>query len=96
MLKWWLIFSQCYYENNGLSLILDDCKHLMSRFDHVQVNHIYHQANSCADALARMGAKQDSSFLFFPCSLEDIRSRLVFDGFGLYSIRLGFDLNSVC
>ena len=90
------IFHNVNYENNVLSPILDDCRQLMSRFDQVQVKHIYRQANCYADALARMGAEQDSSFLYFPCPPEDIRSRLEFDGSGLYSVRLDSDLNFVC
>ena len=37
------------YENNILSPILDDCRQLMSRFDQVQIKHVYRQANCCAD-----------------------------------------------
>ena len=89
------ILHNVNYENNVLSPILDDCRHLMTRFDQVQVHHIYRQANGCADGLAKMGAEKESSFLCFPCPLEDIRSRIDFDGFGLYLVRRGADLNAV-
>jgi len=67
----------------------------MTSFDQVQVQHIYRQANGCADGLAKMGAEQESSFLCFSCPPEDIRSRIDFDGSGLYLVRRGADLISV-
>ena len=88
------ILHNVNYENNVISPILDDCRQLLSRFDQVQVKHVYRQANGCADGLAKMGAEQESSFLFFPCPPEDIRNRIEFDGSGLYSVRLGADLNA--
>ena len=51
------ILHNINYENNVLSPILDGCRQLMSRFDQVQGNHVYHQANGCADGLAKMGAE---------------------------------------
>ena len=89
------ILHNVNYENNVLSPILDDCRQLMSRFDQVQVNHVYRQANGYANGLAKMGAEQESSFLCFPCPPEDIRSRIEFDGSSLYSIRLGANLKVV-
>ena len=35
------IFHNVNYENNILSPILDNCRQLMSRFDQVQIKHIY-------------------------------------------------------
>ena len=67
----------------------------MSRFDQFQIKHVYRQANCCADTLARMGVEQDSSFLSFTCPPVGIRNRSDFDVSGLYSVRLGSDLNSV-
>ena len=68
---------------------------LISRLDQVQIKHIYRQANRCADALARMGAEQDISFLSLSCPPVDIRNSLDFDLSGLYSIRHGPELNLV-
>lgn len=66
----------------------------MSRFGQVQIKHIYRQANCYADALAKMGAEQDISFLSFTCPPVDIRNTLDFDVSGLFSVRHGPELNS--
>ena len=42
-----------------------------------------------------MGVEQDSSFVSFTCPSVGIRNSLDFDVAGLYSVRLGSDLNSV-
>ena len=89
------ILHKVNYENNILSPILDDCHLLMTRFDQVQVHHIYRQANGCADGLAKLGAEQESSFSCFSCSPEDIRSRIDFDGSGMYLVRRGADLYAI-
>ena len=89
------IFHNANYKNIIVSPILDECRHLMSKFDQVQVNHIYRQDNCCANALARMGAEQDISFLSLSCPPVDIRNSLDFDLSGLYSIRHGPELNLV-
>ena len=89
------ILHNVNYENNVISPILDDCRQLLSRFDQVQVKHVYRQANGCADGLAKMGAEQESSFSCFSCPPDDIRSRIDFDGSGMYLVRRGADLYAV-
>ena len=42
------------YVNNIISLILDDCKLLVTQFNWIQFKHCYREANQCADSLARM------------------------------------------
>ena len=56
------------YVNNILSLILDDCRQLLTRFHQVHINHCFLQANQCADGLARM----KTDFLIYDSPLVDI------------------------
>lgn len=91
MLKRLLINAN--YENNVVSLILDDCRQLVSRFCHVKFKHCSRQANRCADILARMGVEQEPSFISFDCPPVDIRNCLDFDLSGMYSNRLCLELN---
>ena len=51
------VFQNSAYINHIISPILDDCRHLMTRFQQVQLKHCYRQANQCADLMARLGAK---------------------------------------
>ena len=67
------IFQNSRYENNIISLILDDCRQLMGLFQQVQVKHCYRQANRCVDMLARLGTVQALSFVSFDSPLEDVR-----------------------
>jgi len=41
--------------NRAYSPFLNDCMSLLTRFQQVQVNHIFREANSCTDALAKRG-----------------------------------------
>ena len=46
--------STCSISFNALEVVqkLMDCRHLMTRFQQVQVKHYYHLANQCADLIA--------------------------------------------
>ena len=72
------------YINNVISPILDDCKQLAARFQRIQFNHCYRQANRCADLLARMGAFQDLEFISFASPPMDICNALEDDFIGVY------------
>ena len=41
--------------NRTYTPLLLDCRSLLTRFQQIKVNHTYQEANSCADAMARMG-----------------------------------------
>ena len=47
------------YSNNAISLLIEDCRYLISQIPHVRIKHYYREANRCADKLARMGANQN-------------------------------------
>ena len=46
--------------------------------------HCFHQANRCADILARMSIEQDVDFISYNCPPVDIRSCLDEDVVGLF------------
>ena len=66
------VFKNANYVNNVISPLLDDCRHLAARFQHIRFNHCYRQANHCANLLARMGAIQVPYFLSFSSPPMDI------------------------
>ena len=79
------------YVNNAISPILDDCKQLAARFQRIQFNHYYRQANHCADLLARMGALQELEFISFANPPVDISNALEDDLNGVYFNRMCTD-----
>ena len=76
-------------------LVLDDCRQLASRFQQIQFNHCYRQANWCADMLARIGAEQESDFILFSSPPVDLFKALEDDCNGVYFNRLCTDLDIV-
>ena len=53
----WLTNKNINYPTNMLPLICD-CRNLLDRGWEVHVHHVYHEANGCADALAKRGTHQ--------------------------------------
>ena len=63
------------YVNNVISPLLDDYKLLISRIPQVCIKHCFHQANRCANSLARMSYCLDADFSTFdspPMDLIDV------------------------
>ena len=63
------------YVNNVISLILDDCMMLVSRFQQIRIKHCFREVNKCADSLTRMSFIQDvdfSSFVSLPMDMIDV------------------------
>ena len=82
------VFLNQNYQNNVVSLILDDCKQLVLWFHQVQFKHCYRQANQYADMLARMSMDQVVDFISFNYLPVDIRSILGDDVADLYVNRV--------
>ena len=59
------VFQNSDHVNHIISPILDDCTHLMTRFQQVQIKHCYCQANRCADLMARLGVDQELDYIMF-------------------------------
>ena len=77
------------YVNDIISPILDDCRHLLTRFHHVRIKHCFQQANQCADGLARMSYRMSIDFLFYDSSPVDILDVFEGDLNGMY-------FNNIC
>ena len=63
------VFQNFAYVNHIISFILDDCRHLMTRFQQVQFKQCYCQANRFADLMARLGAEQELEYILFSSRL---------------------------
>ena len=70
------------------SSIVADCRLLISRIPQVKVRHCYRESNSCADALARFGAKMCPDVMYFSSPPPWLFSTYVSDLYGLYHSRL--------
>ena len=70
-----------------LSPLMDDCKFLATRFNHIQFKHCYRESNKCANGLARKGATQTNDFLVYDNPPVELESSFSHDLNGLYSIR---------
>ena len=68
--------------------LVADCRHLISQIPQVKVKHYYREVNSCADALARMGTRLSSVFMFFSSPPPNLFNVYVSDLYGLYHPRL--------
>ncbi|KAL0014406.1 hypothetical protein SO802_001475 [Lithocarpus litseifolius] len=76
------------YVNNAVSPILDDCRLLVTRIPQIQFKHCYHQANRCADSLARMSCYLEVDFSFLSSPPVDILSVFEDDCNGVLCSRL--------
>ena len=65
--------------NVFLSAIVTDCRSLMARFDLCSLKHIFREANSCADLLAKAGCTQSSDFISFSNAPAYVLEALAFD-----------------
>ena len=68
--------------------LLSDCKSLYREIPNKQIQHVYREANQCADALARLGSSVISSFAIFVVLLPMVVSLLAFDEAGSFCNRL--------
>jgi ribonuclease HI len=69
-------------ENFAGCSLLHRIRQLMKKAWHVDVFHIYREANMCADALANLGCSQDFNFEFFDCCPSSIRDMYNLDMMG--------------
>ena len=79
--------------NGNLSGLVDDCRYLLLQLPQVRILHCYRKANSCADALARLGAASDGGDSHFISPPHNVIPLLNFDFLGKHRNRLG---PSVC
>lgn len=51
--------------NLALEPLLSGCRNLLRTFPRIQIKHVFKEANQCADALAKLGAKIFAMFVSF-------------------------------
>ena len=70
-----------------VSPLIDDCRFLATRFNHIQFKHCYHEANKCTDGLTRKGITQIDDFFIYDNPPVELENNFIHDLNGLYSIR---------
>ena len=83
----WLTKKNMNYPTNMLPLICDR-KNLLDREWEVHVHHVYHEANGCADALAKRGTRQQTRTTVYSDCPTFVHVLYVRDGSGLGESRL--------
>uniref|UniRef100_A0A2N9I899 Reverse transcriptase domain-containing protein n=1 Tax=Fagus sylvatica TaxID=28930 RepID=A0A2N9I899_FAGSY len=74
--------------NGENSVLVDDCRELLTRIPHSRVQHCFREANRCADALAKRGVTLPQVFCVFDNPPPDVSVILNHDILGLSSNRL--------
>ena len=82
------VLGNLSYVNHVISPILDDCRMLVSRFQHIWIKHCYREVNKCADSLVRLSFTQDADFSSFLSPSVDIFDVFEDDLNGIYFDRL--------
>ena len=60
------------YANTIVSLLFVDCRRLAVHIPHLSINHIYREANRCANRLANLGNCQSLDFISYSCPPIDL------------------------
>ena len=68
--------------------LICDCRNLLDRGWEVHVLHVYHEANGCADALAKWGTRQHTRMSIYSDCPTFAHVIYVRDGSGLGDFRL--------
>ena len=68
--------------------LLTDCKTLLRAIPNKRIEHTYREANQCADALARIGARRNFTFVAFVEPPPVVESLLVHDKANTFCNRL--------
>lgn len=82
-----LLVSSLDANKNAFPLV-DDCRQMISQLSQVRIRHCYREANSCADCLARIGAKQARNFILYDDPPVDIIELISSNKSGVYHNRL--------
>ena len=83
-----VLLSNPSYFNDFAMPIADDCRQLIFRIPQVQIGHYYHEANSCADFLARIGSSLNRDFILYNDLPMDLQELLSADSASFYCNKL--------
>ena len=73
------LISSSKAANIFLSAIVCDCRSLLDRFEQFSIKHIFREANSCVDLLAKAGCVQLVDFILFTTPPVHVLEALDFD-----------------
>ncbi|GLT37826.1 hypothetical protein SLA2020_121150 [Shorea laevis] len=76
------LLNSNYINFHPLATLLDDCRALLCQIPEVHLHHIYREANSVADLLAKMGTTLASSFVILEHCPTDICNMYFLDVMG--------------
>ena len=65
-------FSTHAEASTTVSAIMEDCKQLVAQIPQVRFNHVYREANKCADFPAKLGVSLDADFNVFSSPPVDL------------------------
>ena len=65
--------------NLALELLLSDCRNLLRTFPRTRIEHVYREANQCADALTKLEAKFSAMFIYFDIPSDVVVNLLTLD-----------------
>ena len=63
----------------ALEPLLSDCKNLLRTFPRTRIEHVFREANQCADVLAKLGAKFSAMYVSFVIPPVVVVNRLALD-----------------
>ncbi|GKV06468.1 hypothetical protein SLEP1_g18364 [Rubroshorea leprosula] len=67
---------------HSLGILISDCRSLLGRFADAQISHIYREANTAADFMAKLGTSSAMNFVLYDGSPPGISSFLYHDCIG--------------
>ena len=82
--------------NSVISPIFEDCKQLILQIPQVRINHVYREANICADWLANFGHSQSLDFILFSAPPVSLLPSVEADRSGRWCNRLCPDCSLPC
>ena len=89
-------FNNPSYRNSMISPIFDDCKHLILQIPQVCINHVYREANKCANWLANSGHSQSLDFIVHSVPPASLIPSIEVDCHGTWCNRLCLELSFSC
>ena len=78
--------------NNTINMLMEpllsNCRNLLQAISNKRIEHVYREANQCADALAKMGTNRNFTFVVFVEPPPMVGTLLAFDKANMFCNRL--------